>query len=233
MKNQYFGDVSDYRKYGLLRCFAEVGPRVGVVWMLTPDNTSPDGRRTRYLLEPDKWRRFDPDLFMLLADSVTGAGRDVHRLESSGLLREARYFRSPLTDSTDSTTQRDDYFRRALSTLSGCDVAFFDPDNGLEVKSVPRGSTGSSRYLYWSELMATWARGHSVLIFQHFTRERRTAFAGRLLGQLQAHLPAATASTLTTSHVLFLLALQPHHVHAGNRAIELTLRRWPGQIMRP
>ena len=23
MKNQYFGDVNDYRKYGLLRCIAE------------------------------------------------------------------------------------------------------------------------------------------------------------------------------------------------------------------
>jgi hypothetical protein len=43
MKDQYFGDVNDYLKYGLLRCFAEAGWRVGVCWMLTPDDGGRDG----------------------------------------------------------------------------------------------------------------------------------------------------------------------------------------------
>jgi len=44
MKNQYFGDINDYRKYGLLRCFAEAGLNIGVCWMLTPETRmqSPD-----------------------------------------------------------------------------------------------------------------------------------------------------------------------------------------------
>ena len=39
MKNQYFGDINDYRKYGLLRILSTYGPiKTAVCWMLTPDD---------------------------------------------------------------------------------------------------------------------------------------------------------------------------------------------------
>jgi hypothetical protein len=61
MKEQYVGDVNDYRKYALLRHFAiEGGVRVGVCWMLTPPDT---GNLQNYLLEPQRWRDYDQDLF--------------------------------------------------------------------------------------------------------------------------------------------------------------------------
>ena len=71
MKNQYFGDINDYRKYGLLRCCAAVGFRVGVCWMLTPDSSNRDGQKIAYLTKPAAWRQFDPPLFGLLAARVT------------------------------------------------------------------------------------------------------------------------------------------------------------------
>ena len=41
MKNQYFGDVNDYRKYGLLRALQGEGSLSTLVaWMLTPDDGS-------------------------------------------------------------------------------------------------------------------------------------------------------------------------------------------------
>src|SRR5580700_4411694 len=61
MKEQYVGDVNDYRKYALLRHFAIVGAlRVGVCWMLTPPDT---GNLRHYLSEPKKWRDYDEGLF--------------------------------------------------------------------------------------------------------------------------------------------------------------------------
>ena len=36
MKNQYFGDVGDYGKYGLLRFIAKRGVTIAVNWYLTP-----------------------------------------------------------------------------------------------------------------------------------------------------------------------------------------------------
>jgi hypothetical protein len=42
MKNQYFGDINDYRKYGLLRILSDEGSmRTGVCWMLTRDDGGP------------------------------------------------------------------------------------------------------------------------------------------------------------------------------------------------
>ena len=49
MKNQYFGDLADYRKYGLLRTLAGAGLSAGVCWMLTPDDDSGHGNNAGYL----------------------------------------------------------------------------------------------------------------------------------------------------------------------------------------
>ena len=46
MKNQYFGDVNDYRKYGLLRLLGRAGKvKIGVCWMLTRTTTNPMDKR--------------------------------------------------------------------------------------------------------------------------------------------------------------------------------------------
>ena len=64
MKNQYFGDINDYKKYGLLRSVIDAtGLQVSLAWMLTPDDGRPDGRFIEYLNKPEKYRDFDPLLF--------------------------------------------------------------------------------------------------------------------------------------------------------------------------
>ncbi len=60
MKHQYFGDVNDYVKYGLLRCFADAGFCIGVCWMLTPDDQRSDGSKVNYLSQPEKWNIMMP-----------------------------------------------------------------------------------------------------------------------------------------------------------------------------
>jgi len=71
VKNQYFGDINDYRKYGLLRCLANEGRfRIGMCWMLTPSDRSSDGQQPLYLTSPSVWRSLDPSLFDVLRDAV-------------------------------------------------------------------------------------------------------------------------------------------------------------------
>ena len=61
MKNQYFGDVNDYRKYGLLRILSASGQAgVGVCWMLTPSDGRTDGQLLTYLDQPARYRNFAP-----------------------------------------------------------------------------------------------------------------------------------------------------------------------------
>jgi len=62
MKNQYFGDINDYRKYGLIRILSDGGIiRTGICWMLTPDDTRTDVKFTQYLAKPEEYKKFDPD----------------------------------------------------------------------------------------------------------------------------------------------------------------------------
>ncbi len=47
MKNQYFGDINDYRKCGLLRLLTGRGSlSTAICWMLAPNDRSPDGKFT-------------------------------------------------------------------------------------------------------------------------------------------------------------------------------------------
>ncbi|HUW95833.1 MAG TPA: hypothetical protein VMW58_08590 [Anaerolineae bacterium] len=44
MKNQYFGDINDYRKYGLLRILTNLGEiKTAVCWVRTPDGEPING----------------------------------------------------------------------------------------------------------------------------------------------------------------------------------------------
>ena len=44
MKNQYFGDINDYRKYGLIRLLTGAGQlKTAVCWMLAPGDPLPAG----------------------------------------------------------------------------------------------------------------------------------------------------------------------------------------------
>ena len=68
MKDQYFGDVNDYRKYGLLRVLlSETGLTHTLCWMLTPSDGRSDGKFVDYLASPKRWQHLDPPLFEFLA----------------------------------------------------------------------------------------------------------------------------------------------------------------------
>ena len=227
MKNQYFGDINDYRKYGLLRCFIDAGFRVGVCWMLTPDSPNRDGQKTGYLTKPRVWRQFDPPLFDLLSARVASANRSLHELEESSLMAGARYFSEVLRDDAFS---RSKYMASMLRALSSADLLFFDPDNGLEVKSARCGSRGSSKYLYWREVEHAWRGDASLLVFQHYNREPRQALIRRLCHELASRTGDGVVVPIDTAHVLFLFCGQPAHVQRFEATVRILSDRWPGQV---
>ena len=93
MKNKYFGDINDYKKYGILRILSDNGRiRTGICWMLTEDNDGNDGRFTTYLEQPAKWRKYDPRLFDSLQYSLkTLNRRSVSAAEELELIDDAYY----------------------------------------------------------------------------------------------------------------------------------------------
>ena len=228
MKSQYFGDENDYLKYGLLRCFSHAGWRVGVCWMLTPDDGRSDGGKIGYLSKGSVWRGHDPFLFGALNSTIgAGAPRRVAVVEDGSVIPNASFFSRTVPDDR---LRRSAWFDSALDALSSCDLLFFDPDNGLEVRSKPVGSKDSTKYLYWSEVRLAWERGFSLLIFQHFTHENRRAFIDRLSRKLEREATDAVVTPVRTANVLFLLACQPKHVPMAKAALELTTSKWQERL---
>ena len=228
MKDQYFGDVNDYRKYGILRALAGEGLSIGLCWMLTPDDGGADGARRRYLDQPSKWRRYDPELYDGLRSLQQAETlRVVRHCADWALVPGARSFEDRLSDDAG---QRDDYFQMAIDSLGKCDVVLFDPDNGIEVAGTPRGRRGSSKYVYWTELRRAFTNGSSLLVYQHYPRVERARFVPFLAERFGEEVGAARVSAFTTSHVVFYLAQQPVHQAAAERAADAVSAAWHGQI---
>jgi hypothetical protein len=229
MKNQYFGDVNDYRKYGLLRALTGMGKiSTAVCWMLTPDDGSTDGKFVNYLRDPLRWRHNDPELFdtlrrALLVSSVRG----VIAAEESKILPASVLFSEALPDDSE---KRKRYFESFWSMAAECDLIFFDPDNGIEVRSKPNGCKGSSKYLYWPELADAFIRGKSVLVYQHFRRSRRDLFVSKMAREIADRTGALTIYSFRTASVVFFLLLPESRSTIIEHNISSVERIWHDQI---
>lgn len=180
-----------------------------ICWILTPDDDTTDGCRIQYLEQPEKWRGFDPDLFECLRELVVGSGvRNVSALGQNSILPNCRFYSEVMQDDRE-TRQR--FFQEFLDFAHGADLVFFDPDNGLEVKSVPMGRKNSSKYLYWSEVEAAYGAGHSLIIYQHLPRRPRKKFIRRLVSKFNTRTGVRRVFSCCTDHVVFFLIPRPDH----------------------
>lgn len=229
MKDQYFGDINDYRKYGLLRSIIISGKFSSMIaWMLTPDDGTNDGKFISYLQQPNKWSRYDQTLFQKLKELLANnEKRQVSLIENSDLLPDTAFYSSHVPDSP---LDRDSWFSSLMSQAQNKDFVFLDPDNGLEIKSKSYGCKNSSKYLYWQEVASLWSSEKSLLIYQHFIREKRSGFIQRILKSLSASTPGSIVEAFSTPHVVFLMALQPGHHRFHNDIVTTVQKNWEGQI---
>lgn len=169
MKNQWFGDVSDYRKYGLLRLISNTTHlNIGVCWMLTEkDDKGTSYNRLQYLRSPQRWRHYDENLYDFLYQRVIKENSiEVAAIENNDILPVRTFYSEKLSDDSN----RPSYFERLKQSMRACDVLFIDTDNGMEISSVSKIHKHSSKYLYWDEARDLYKSGYSLLIFQYNRR---------------------------------------------------------------
>lgn len=207
MKDQYVGDINDYRKYALLRALSAGGAnRIGVCWMMTPDDGGMDGGKLAYLQQPARHRNIDPELFDILAHASSAPDRRrLATIEASGVIPGALYHNDLLPDEV---TGRHAFMGRCVDKFHDVDMIFFDPDNGLEV-SLAKGRKNSSKYLYLDEVSDVYAAGKSLLIYQHFPRVERSAFVRQCTDRLRSVATTASVWSFTTPNVVFFLLVHP------------------------
>lgn len=172
MQNRYAGDIGDYIKLSLLRHLS-VDRRLGIAWYLySNEGHNADGRHVSYLSDPRKWRHLDPTLFDSLA-KVVGGTRTVAQLQSTGAIEAAEVCsKNILVDvkASERSFARSEWFNDNLYALSGCDLVFADPDNGIiDDGEHRRRQKTFGKQMPLSEVLAI-AEGRSAVIYHHNTR---------------------------------------------------------------
>ena len=172
MQDRYAGDIGDFVKLGLLRALSP-GRQLGVAWYRFPDEGhNGDGRHVGYLDDPaGKASRLDPELFHHLR-SVVRTERSIRSLLP--ILGEVRSSDASLEIKEIPVNQRRkwrlNWFQSVLETLSGCDLVFADPDNGLTDDNDRRkGRAVFGKQMPLAEVLAL-AEGRTAVIYHHNTR---------------------------------------------------------------
>lgn len=228
MKDQYVGDINDYLKYSVLRALGEAHTRsILVCWMLTVDDDRRDGLKTSYLRQPARYREIDSSLYDSLAALVAAGNRSTKAVERARILVGADFFREPLSDVL---VEREEYLDRMWTAAEGRRIVFFDPDNGLDVPSVPNGRVGSRRYLYVTELERARDLELGLVVYQHIPRVQRPPYVARQLERLAGAVPGYATLAIYASHVAFLAAAPPEQAGSFEHAFRLAAQRWNGDL---
>ncbi|MCX6647246.1 MAG: hypothetical protein NTY09_12950 [bacterium] len=230
MKNQYFGDINDFSKYGILRILCDTFPSdIAVCWMLTPDDSTPDGHLA-YLDKPKEYRHCDSYVFDQLRDLVINQkARDVSHASKVIGKPNLKFIDTILKDDKKS---RLEYFDMVKRETADCDLVFFDPDIGLSPDSVKKGSKDSSKYLFWDELADFYnVQQKSILLYQHYPqRSQHVPFVRDCVEKIKEHTkPFHVYSLKDTRVVYFLIPQREHHDWVWEGVIRM-IREWEGIV---
>lgn len=186
MQDKYVADIGDYGKYGLLRKI-EKKYKLGVNWYRFPDEVGNDGKFISYLNE-EKYRKCDPELFDKLHDLIVQKGRNVSSIESCGIFSDSVLFFSdmllldPKVGYKEREQWRKQWHESAVRVLRDCEVIFLDPDNGVQVSSVPIASAGKKnggKYVAIDELADYYYSGKTVILYNHRGRQKTSDYYKR------------------------------------------------------
>lgn len=188
MQDRYAGDIGDYGKIGLLKCFQSHGFNIGVNWyrVSTLDvEKKKDGSYKqndgRFLI-PDKLAECDP----VLADKLTAIAkgiRSVVSIQNAELIPGAIYYDEFLT-----VDGRTEWHEKAKKLFEKVNLVFMDPDNGLLVKSVGKKSKRSVKYAFYEEVKEFVDSGKSVLVYNHRCRKAEREYFLDIEEKLQKEL---------------------------------------------
>jgi hypothetical protein len=219
MKNQYFGDFGDYQKFSLLKTLRDEGNfKITVHWMKTADDGGSDGKHVTYLKDIESWQKFDKDIFDFIRKHISNKRRDLSLYEKSTHALGIQF----LNDHIEDLGARNKLLDKIREDKKS-DLIFFDPDNGIEVKSISVKSL--HKYVTWEDIRVAFESGKSVLIYQHFSRKNRDIFIQEKLAGFETRLNAKVFVIKVKYSVYFLL-LQKVHKDRAQKSLKEYSKIW-------
>jgi len=183
MQNRYTGDIGDYGKYSFLKTLAGSDLRLAVVWYLNPqEEGTADGKFTEYLSEAkeDWYRPADPGVYNILKKIVQDDRRRVSSVREERILPvDTIFYEAPLDyaqfrHAKDRQQARDRWSTGAFNDAREARIVFFDPDNGLGVKSHGPYTKLGAKYAFEAEIQPFLDRDQSIVVYQHLNRSGTT-----------------------------------------------------------
>jgi hypothetical protein len=245
VRHNFVNDIGDYAKYALLRSLCISGQteiRLGVIWYLTDHaERNGDGRKRPHLSQ-DGWQNLDPELLTTMRQiEGTLGGQDelnVGLIEASSILPAGTAYFSEAIPQAQGTakqrvSERTAWFERARKAVADCDLVFLDPDNGLEVRSVPLTSPKAGKYATISEIVALLKNGAGVVLYQHGSRTPWPAQREHICAQIASGTDQAlTIRSLRFgafgTRAFFCVATTPWIIDAVDRGLDRLQRRVEG-----
>jgi hypothetical protein len=245
VRHNFVNDIGDYAKYALLRALCDADPAgvgLGVIWYLTEhDETNGDGRRRAHL-SGTGWEILDPDLLTAMREIESGLQDkeqlNVRLIEAASILpARTAFFAQALPRGHGSAqarvAERMAWFERARNAVTGCNLVFIDPDNGLQPKSVPLTSPLAGKYATVPEIAALLDTGAAVVLYQHGSRMAWPAQREKVCSAIFAGTDkTVTIRTLRFGaygvRAFFCITTDPRMAEIVNRGMDLLTRRTEG-----
>jgi hypothetical protein len=161
-------------------------------------------------------------VFDELAGIISAGKRSLSAVQRTSILAGARFHPALLGDRPGA---RERHFNEIWQALGPRDLVFFDPDNGLEVKSVRAGARNCCKYVFLEELAVALGEQRSVCIYQHFPRVKRAPFITAALGRLQERFPNHHCFAVSSPWVVHLVCASPGAAQALYDAAESVAAR--------
>ena len=236
MQNCYTGDIGDFGKLGLLRQLQKTRLSIGINWYLVPDeNHKGDGSFTKYFEKDKHLAACDETLWNSLQEIVYADRRNVKELEKPAIL-PAKWYDAVLDFSAAKKPARKDmreqWFQKSLDALSGCDLIFVDPDNGLICHSA-ENTKRSNKYVLTCELEKYYDAGASVIYYQHKARRKDAYYQDQYRELQNRYFPGARGAGLKftkTSLRYYFFIIQPAHAAKILPCLEQMLTSNWGQL---
>lgn len=185
MKNQYFGDIGDFGKYGLIRSLKKAFPQmdIGINWYLTENDVKTDGKHIDYLLKTTELRKCDTELYDFLKECILNNRRNISEIENSDYLKNTIFYSQSLDYSRQNREERlknrHSWFNDSIIELQGAKIIYVDPDNGIEVKSQHIGGPNGNKYISYEEISQYFSLGHSLIVYNHRDRKPHDVYLNR------------------------------------------------------
>lgn len=212
MQNRYAGDIGDFSKFILLKKLFG-NKKIGLNWYLYPDeNHNNDGVYINYNYENDYG-------ISKILNKVSCEKRAISSLEKSlkenNIFNDITYFSKciePKSENLSRSEYRQNWFSEFLKQFEkeNREIIFVDPDNGLEIKSIPTiGRKKAGKYIFYDEIEQILELNNisTLIIYQHFRREKD--FKNKILKEIKEKLLSKNISKKYNFYIISFHKLSP------------------------